>query len=285
MEGRGARVKSIGHYVRSGDWSDYWSTRISQATEGRILVRGYPLEEIIDSLNYVEAMWLLIRGEPPTKLQAQVWDVVLRAAMDQQFINSAVCAARYVASAHPESPIPAIAAGILAHGSVTGSPRPAAEMIYEAYDIMQKEGLSKEEAAARIVTKYLEEKRFLPGFGHPMHKTTEPRAQVLRRKVKQLGAWGEKAQLFEAIHAEACKRLGRELPINLAGMAAAVQCELGFDPIEIEALAPIGYIFAIMAHVVEEIKEGVPLRIIPEPLGAKYIGPAERHLPSQERGH
>jgi len=280
MKGRGEpRRRSIGEFMKSGDWSDYWTTRISRAEGGRIWVRGYPLEEIVEKLSYVEAMWLLLRGELPTRQQADIWELTMKIAMDQQFISSAACAARFVASAHPESPIPGVAAGILAHGSVTGSPRPAAEMIYQAFELMGREGLSREEAAARTVDRHLGQEGSVPGFGHPIHKETEPRAEILRRKVQELGGWGEKAQLFEAIHAALCQRLGKPLPINLAGMVAAVYCELGFEPVEIEALAAVGYGYAIVAHVVEEIREGVPLRVIPDALGAKYIGPAERHIP------
>lgn len=273
------RRRHVGEFMRSGDWSGYWTTRISRAEEGRIWVRGYPLEEVVEKLSFAEAMWLLIRGELPSKREAAVWELILKVAMDQQFISSAACAARFVASAHPESPIPGLAAGILAHGSVTGSPRPAAEMVYAAYEAMQREGLSREEAARRTVDGYLARGEPVPGFGHPIHKTTEPRAELLRRKARELGAWGSKAQLFEAIHRALEARAGKTLPINLAGMIAAVYCELGFDPLEIEALAAVGYGFAITAHVVEEIKEGVPLRIIPEALGARYAGPAERHIP------
>lgn len=269
--------RSVGEFMRSGDWSGYWTTRISRAEQGRILVRGYPLEEVVDRLSFIEAMWLLIRGELPTRQQAAIWEAAMKVAMDQQFISSAVCAARFVASAHPESPIPGLAAGILAHGSVTGSPRPAAEMIYGAYELMQREGLSRNEAAERTVEAH--GRGPVPGFGHPVHKETEPRAEILRRQVRELGGWGEKAQLFEAIHEALQRRLGRTLPINLAGMIAAVYCELGFDPIEVEALAAVGYGFAITAHVVEEIKEGVPLRIIPDALGAAYAGAPERHIP------
>ena len=276
-----ARRKTIGAYTKSGDWSGYWTTRISLAREGRIWVRGYPLEEVVEKLSFVEAMWLLIRGELPSQQQAAVWELALKVAMDQQFISSATGAARFVASAHPESPIPGVAAGILAHGSVTDSPRPAAVMIYEAHAQMQAGRLSREEAAAQTVDRYLQERGLVPGFGHPLHKETEPRAEILRRKVEELGGWGEKGQLFEAIHTALCERLGKSLPINLAGMVAAVYCELGFDPLEIEALAAVAYGFALTAHVVEEIKEGVPLRIIPEALGAKYAGPGERHIPDK----
>ena len=266
--------------MRSGDWNGYWTTSISRAEQGRIWVRGYPLDEVVERLSFIEAMWLLIRGDLPSRQQAAIWETAMKVAMDQQFISSAACAARFVASAHPESPIPGLAAGILAHGSVTGSPRPAAEMIYGAHALMEAEGLSREKAAERTVDAYTQSQGPMPGFGHPIHKETEPRAEILRRQVKELGGWGEKAQLFEAIHEALQRRLGRPLPINLAGMIAAVYCELGFDPIEIEALAAVGYGFAITAHVVEEIREGVPLRIILDALGAAYAGPPERHIPN-----
>ena len=275
------KQRSVGQFFKTGDWSDYWTTRISRAEEGRILVRGYPLEEVVEKLSYVEAMWLLLRGELPTKQQADIWELTMKIAMDQQFISSAACAARFVASAHPESPIPGLAAGMLAHGSVTGSPRPAAEMIYEAHRLLQEASITSEQAAARIVEMYRHDGRTVPGFGHPMHKETEPRAALLKRKAQELGGWGEKAQLFDEIGDALNERRKTPLPANLAGMIAAVQCELGFDPIEIEALAAAGYSYALVAHVVEEIKEGVPLRIIPDALGAAYAGAPERHIPDE----
>jgi citrate synthase len=273
--------RSVGEFFKSGDWSDYWTTQISRAEEGRILVRGYPLEEVVDKLSHAEAMWLLLRGELATKQQEAMFELTMKIAMDQQFISSAAGAARFVASAHPESPIPGLAAGILAHGSITGSPRPAAEMVYEAHAQMKRDELTLEDAAARTVERYLEEQGTVPGFGHPIHKGTEPRAELLKRKVHELGGWGEKAQLFDAIHDALSEHRGKPLPANLAGMVAAVYCELGFDPIEIEALAAAGYSYALVAHVVEEIREGVPLRIIPDALGANYAGAEERHIPDE----
>ena len=187
------RRRSIGDYMRSGDWSDYWRTGISRAEGGRIWVRGYPIEEIVEKLSFAEAMWLLIRGELPTRQQAALWELTMKVALDQQLISSAACAARFVASAHPESPIPAVAAGILAHGSVTGSPRPAAEMIYSAFDLMRREGLSREEAASQTVDRYLTEHGAVPGFGHPIHKQTEPRGREARcrdcQEPKGVGVW------------------------------------------------------------------------------------------------
>ncbi len=278
-----SRRRSIGDFVRSGDFSNYWQTSISRAGEGRILVRGYPVEEIMEHLTYVETAWLLVRGEVPSAREAAVLELVMKSAMDQQFVNSAVCASRFTASASPESPIAAIASGLLAAGSVTGSPQPCAEMLYTALERHRKESISTTVIAEETVAELLAAKGAIPGFGHPLHKTAEPRAQTLRRLSQQAGGWGASGTLFEEIGGALEAAKGRAIPMNLAGAIAAVMVDLGWHPLEIGAMGAVSYVFALTAHVVEEIVEGVPLRIIPDALGATYTGSPERSLPAEVR--
>lgn len=274
-------ARHIGQYVESGDWSDYWRTAISQASEGRILVRGYPVEEIIERLTATEAHWLLLKGELPTAREADVFDVCLRSGMDQQFISSATGAARFAASAS-QSPVGAIAAGMLASGVVTGSPRPAMQMLYAASERLVRDGESREEAAAALVREYRLRREPIPGFGHPLHRGgVEPRAEALRRAVTARGGWGEHGLLLDAVHTALRDALSHDVTINLAGMLAAVYCDLDFDPLVAEGVSAIEYGWALVAHAVEEIRDGVPLRIIPDRLGAAYTGPPERHIPAQ----
>lgn len=277
------RRRSIGEYVRSGDFSDYWQTQVSCAAPGRILVRGYPIEECIEHLSYIESAWLLVRGELPGAREARLLELALKSSMDQQFISSAVGAARFTASAFPESAIPAIASGMLANGSVTGSPQECAEMLYAAAERRSREGSGREQAARETAAEWLRTRQRVPGFGHPTHKIEEPRAATLRRLAREAGGWGEAGTMLEAIGAALAEAKGRALPLNLAGAIAAVMVDLGWHPLEIGALGAVGYGFALVAHVVEEIREGVPLRIIPDALGARYIGTPERHLPESFR--
>jgi len=271
--------RHVGQYVASGDWSDYWTTRISSAESGKIRVRGYPIEELIEHLSYSEAAFLLLRGELPDEREASLFDLALRSGMDQQLISSAACAARYTASAFPDSPVPALASGILASGSVTGSPQEPAEMLIESVGW----GLSDEEAATRAVDRWLERRGAVPGLGHPMHKEAEPRAVTLRGLAIERDGWRQHGRLLDAIEGELERRKGRRIPINLAGALGAVLAELGFDPLAIGGIGALGYGMALLAHIVEEIREGVPLRIIPDALGAHYAGPPERPLPSDRR--
>ena len=85
---------------------------------------------------------------------------------------------------------------------------------------------------------------------------------------------------LDGLAAELARRKGKQIPVNLAGAIAAVLADLGFEPLLIGGLGALGYGFALLAHIVEEVREGVPLRIIPEALGAHYAGPEERHLPA-----
>jgi citrate synthase len=271
--------RHVGQYVASGDWSDYWTTRISRAESGKIRVRGYPIEELIEHLTYSEAAFLLLRGELPDERETALFDLALRSGMDQQLINSAACAARYTASAFPDSPVPALASGILASGSVTGSPQEPAEMLIEAVGW----GLPDGEAASRALDTWLERRGAVPGLGHPMHKEAEPRAVTLRRLAVGRDGWREHGRLLDAIEGGLERRKGRHIPINLAGALGALLADLGFDPLAIGGIGALGYGMALLAHIVEEIREGVPLRIIPDALGAHYAGPAERHLPPDRR--
>lgn len=269
-----APQRHVGQYVASGDWSDYWSTKISSARQGRILVRGYPVEELIENLSYTESAWLLLKGELPDAREKALFDLVLRSGMDQQFINSAACAARFTASAFPDSPVPALASGLLASGSVTGSPQEPAQMLIEAAGWK----LDEDAAAERALDLWLERRGHVPGLGHPLHKQAEPRAVTLRRLALEKDGWRAHGRLLDAIEQQLARRKGKAIPINLAGALGAVLADLEFDPLVIGGLGALCYGMALLAHITEEIREGVPLRIIPEALGARYTGPAERHL-------
>ncbi|MDP3936908.1 MAG: citrate/2-methylcitrate synthase [Deltaproteobacteria bacterium] len=275
--GVGRRGRNVGQYVASGDWSDYWSTRISRAEKGRIWVRGYPVEELIEHLTYTESAFLLVNGELPDEREAALFDLALRSGMDQEFVNSAACAARFTASAFPDSVVPGLASGMLATGSVTGSPQEPAEMLIEALGWKWTEA----EAARKAVDIWLERRGSVPGLGHPIHKEAEPRAVTLRRLALARDGWRAHGRMLDAIEAEIAARKDRKIPINLAGAIGALLADLGFDPLAIGGLGALTYGMSLLAHVVEEIREGVPLRIIPRQLGARYAGPDERRLPPE----
>jgi citrate synthase len=85
--------------------------------------------------------------------------------------------------------------------------------------------------------------------------------------------------MFEAIHTEFLRATGKQgICINVDGMLGAIMSEMGFRPLQMAAIALIAVMPGIMAHVIEEIEEGKPLRIVRDE-DNDYLGPAERPIP------
>jgi citrate synthase len=256
-----------------------WSTEISDVGFHKINIRGYALEELIRNLTFTEVVYLTIRGELPSNKHARVFDAVLCGIVDHGFFAPTGVATRVVASANPENIIPGVIGGILTVGSVTVSPQDTAELILEAWKIKEERGLSMEETAEKIVEDARAKKKRIPGLGHPLHPTGDPRAIALEEVAKNNGVWSEKAELYKAIHTVFVKSTGKEIPINIDGMMGCVLTEMGFDPKEMAGIAALSYMPGIIAHAVEETRETVRLRAV----DGDYTGVPSRELPPEYR--
>lgn len=252
-----------------------WQTKISRVLDGKVIIRGYSHEALIGDRSYAEGVFLTLRGELPTRAEARMTDAMLMSLLDHGFVAASVLAARYAASGNPQL-VPGTAAGLLTAGSNTISPQHSAEFLERAVKRMRDEQLSMEETAKRVVAAVRAEKRRIPGLGHPTHKGEDFRAVKLRRIAAECGFVGDKVKMFEAIHAEFVRVTGRQgLCINVDGMLGALMSEMGFRPMQMAAVALLAVLPGIMAHVIEEIEEGKPLRIVRDE-DCDYLGPAER---------
>ncbi len=240
----------------------------------RINVRGYPLADIIRKLTFTETVFLTIRGELPTEKQRRVMDAVLCGIVDHGLFAPTGLATRVVASAAPDSIMPGIAAGMLTVGAVTVSPQDTAVIIEEAFKMVKDEGLSKKEAARKIVEDHKDKRKRMPGLGHPLHPTGDPRAIAIKEVAVENGMWGEKGEIYEEIHRAFIEMTGKELPINIDGMMGCVLSELGFLPKEMAGVAALSFMPGMIAHAVEE-SETIKLRVAE----CKYTGVPERKLP------
>src|SRR5207302_852282 len=84
--------------------------------------------------------------------------------------------------------------------------------------------------ARRAVTEQRAAGRFVPGLGHPVHKTVDPRTDVIIEIAEREGLRGPHLRLFEAIGRGDEEVLGRTLPLNGAGVAGAALADLGMTP-------------------------------------------------------
>jgi citrate synthase len=170
--------------------------------------------------------------------------------------------------------MPGIAAGMLTVGAVTVSPQDTAVAIEDALKIIKEKGLSREEAARKIVADHMAKKKRIPGLGHPLHPTGDPRAIAIKEVAVENGLWGEKGDIYEEIHRAFTEMTGKEFPINIDGMMGCVLSELGFSPKEMAGIAALSFMPGMIAHAVEE-GEAIKLRVAE----CEYTGVPEREIP------
>lgn len=257
-----------------------WSTAVGEVSHGVINVRGYPLTEIIESLTFAETVFLTIRGELPTPGQARVMDAVLCSIVEHGFYAPTSIAANVIASAAPETIMPAVAGALLTVGSVTVSPQHSGELIEWGLSLIDS-GKDLSHTADTIASELTASGRRMPGVGHPLHPEGDPRAAALRRIVEDNGVRSVRSDIFEAVRQAFVQRIHRPLPVNVDGAMGCALSELGFTPKEMPGIAAMSYMPGIIAHAVEEVSRAIRLRVV----DGEYLGQSTRHLPTPNGTH
>src|SRR4051812_18709443 len=149
-------------------------------------------------VGFGELAYWLVAGRRPTAGEVRVFEAVLVALADHGFTPTAI-AARLTYLSAPESLQGAMAAGLLGGGSrflgvTEDTGRFLAETLVEAGTERDYDAI-----ALAAVRKAKDQKRFVPGLGHPVHKEQDPRTPVLIAIADQEGLRGPHLRLFEAI--------------------------------------------------------------------------------------
>jgi len=258
--------------------NDSFRTGISEVTDGVVNLRGYSLDDVMRTMDSAGGAFLCIFGRLPSPAEKALLNPILNSLLDHGFVASTISAARYVASGNPEL-VPAVAGGLLAAGSNTVSPQHSFEVLKEAARLRRERSLDFDQAAKEIVSGFRASGRRLPGFGHPTHKHSDFRATTLFEIATDCHAAGPGIKQFEAIHTALHQSSGKQLPINIDGALAAVGYDFGWTVRQTVALAILSVLPGIVAHAIEEIEDGRPLRHI----AGTYDVPAIRPLPATER--
>jgi citrate synthase len=244
--------------------------------DGSGLIRGYCHAEIIGNVRFGTAVYLTLVGRLPSPPEDTLFDAMLTSLLDDGFVASTTAASRYVASGNPDF-VPAVAGGLLAAGANTVSPWLALGLIDEVEALCADEDVTDREAARRAVGRRLALRERIPGLGHPIHKTTDFRAERIFSIADELGFSGKATHLFHLIHEEFTRETGKtHIPINMDGCLASVGKDLGLSARQVVAVATLSVMPGLMAHVIEEIEAAVPLRFIRD--GA-YVGHPYRPIP------
>lgn len=247
-----------------GEIRPYWTSSISDIAPDDVYVRGYPLRSLIGTLPFSAITVLMIRGKMPTPGEARMMDVILCSILDYALHKSGTVAARYVVSVNPQMTA-GLGAAVLAAGEHALSPEDTGRFIIESHRAWQASGETMERFAAGLVERLRAERKRIPGFGHPVFRGIDPRAQRLRDEAVANGVWNESGALYEAVHRAFRQAAGKpDIVINDVGMMACILAGMGFTPQEMAGIAILSTIPGIVAHISEEVRSGVRNRIVPD---------------------
>jgi citrate synthase len=232
-------------------------SRISQAHPDRVEVRGRDLTgELMGSLTFTEYFHLLLTGEVPTDDQRFFLDLLLVAIAEHGMMPTNV-AARMTLAADPRSLQGAVAAGILGCGPVLlGTAEECARLLVSAQQRVEN-GLSVEDAAREAVEEVRAAGAKLPGFGHPVHRPLDPRAERILALAEERGVAGPHVALARALRDAAAAAWDRPLTMNVSMPIAAVMLDLGFPAAVVKAIPNLARTASLLAHLAEEQSEPI----------------------------
>jgi citrate synthase len=254
-----------------------WNSKITKVESNHLVTRGYRQEDLIGNIPYSHVVYLLLKGELPTKEHGRMIDAILTACIDHGVTPPSAMASRVVASGGVPLPT-AVAAGVLSIGDAHGGAiEKGAKFLQEGIKRMKNEGKTIPEIAEILVRESKEQKKRILGFGHRVH-TSDPRTKRLFSLADGLKIASDHIVLSKAIEKELEKQTGKQLPINVDGAIAAISSDMGFDWRLGKAFFLLGRVAGLTAQVYEEQKEQKPMRKM-FTVECEYDGPEEKNLP------
>jgi len=258
---------------------DRWRTALTSIAPNKILIRGYPVDEMMGRLSFAEAVYLLLMGELPTPAIGRMFNAILVSSLDHGVTPPSTLAARNVATSG--APMKdCVAAGVLAFGPHHGGDIESCMRFLDSGLELVRGGMSLQDAAKALVSDCIREKMTPPGFGHRFH-TRDPRAARLFQMALELELEGEHVRMLRAIEREVDAHkdaFGRPLPVNVDGTIAAISADLGFAYELGNAVFLVSRLPGLIAHAHEERTRQRPMRQI-DPKDHDYDGSGERRLP------
>jgi citrate synthase len=213
----------------------------SAETAGRrlLLVTPTMLGSSVTNDRYAERVVVIWMRRPPPEIVRAV-DMAMMCLADHELATSTL-AVRIAASVRT-SPYGALAAGLaVVEGALHGS---AAPLAHRFIDECASNG------TRTLVRRYREGHRPIPGFGHKVYRSVDPRCELLLTAVRAIDPDGERTRLVDDVIGQVRRVLPH--PPNVGVALGALTWIAGLDPdIQIFAIAIAGW----AAHFAEEMEE------------------------------
>lgn len=229
-------------------------SEIGHTTPTEITLRGENLAtEIIGQKDFLETWLFSALARWPSPQEKAVLNAILVLSLDHGLMPS-VIATRMTLLGAPESIPAAVASGLLGAGSrFLGPSASVARKFGEWTADLQDD--SPDSAFERKVDSILEEQaasgKFIPGYGHPIHKEGDPRVHALREVARANGFYKKGWRLGDALRE---RLIGQEpsLPMNAAGAVGITVFDLDLDPDFAAGLSLVARCAGLISHILEE---------------------------------
>src|SRR5450631_1589823 len=235
--------------------------------------KGHPVVEPERSLSHAANFLLMLNGKQPSATAERALDIALILHADHE-LNASTFAARVVAATLSDMHSAVTAAIGALKGPLHGGANEAVFRILEAIDSSGADPVD-------YVKGMLAQKKKIPGFGHRVYHTEDPRATHLRTMSRDLGNSSGIAKWFEISRKiEEFVVAERKLNANVDFYSASTYHTLGID---IDLFTPVFAVSRISgwtAHVMEQLSDNRLIR--PR---AEYQGPIypNKYVPMEQR--
>jgi citrate synthase len=234
------------------------------ATWGRLASGGGPIDPD-PALGHAANFLYMLTGRRPSALATRAFDVSLVLHADHE-LNASTFAARVAAATLTDMHSAIVAAICALKGPLHGGAN--AEVMKLLLDIGKDAGPERAEAVVRAK---LDRKEKIPGFGHRVYRTEDPRATHLRRFSKLLGEKAGEPQWYAmSERIEQLVKTEKKLYPNVDFYSASTFHSLG---IPVDLFTPIFAVSRISgwsAHVLEQYANNRLIRPRTDYIGPKY---------------
>ncbi len=227
-------------------------TAIAAASADRVSVRGRDLAgDLMGRTTFTEFLYLLAAGRAPTEEQRFFLDLSL-VAIAEHGLTPSVQAARMTYAADPAALQGAVAAGVLGCGTVIlGAAGVCRELIDDVLARAELIG-SVDEAALAVAREHHEVRKSIAGYGHPLHKPVDPRAERMIALARERRVAGRSVEAAVALTKAVAEVWGKPLPMNVSMAIAATLRDVDVPPGLIRAVPILARTAGLIAHLIEE---------------------------------
>ncbi len=235
--------------------------------------KGKPLVEPDRSLTHAGNFLLMLNGELPSETATRALDIALILHADHE-LNASTFAARVTAATLSDMHSAITSAIGALKGPLHGG---ANEAVFKILEDIDRNGADPVE----YIKGMLSQKQKVPGFGHRVYTTEDPRATHLRRMSRDLGYSSGQAKWFDySRKIEEFINSEKKLNANVDFYSASTYHTLGIDLDLFTPIFAVSRISGWTAHVMEQLNDNRLIR--PR---AEYIGPEypQKYVPLEQR--